>query len=170
MAYYYSSGTDYNYGPGDAVVRKVYRNLDRGGHHHRHHHGHHSSSSHRHHHSKIVNDGTLIVEADTLRTVNSHITNRPGATMYLTEQQYWATPASSSGSTTSSSYYYGSSSRPAYYSSSSLHTCRGCSWQRELIGGYCRDCIEYKTSPRIIEVKENRRVLGGPERRLLHYR
>lgn len=165
MSYYYSSGQDY-YPSGDEVIRKVYRNIERGGHKHHHHHSSHHGHHHHHHHhahQTIVNDGTMVINGDSLRQVNSVIYNRPGSTVYMTDAHYYSSPSSSG-----TSYYYGSA--PRY--SSGLHACRGCSgWHRELAGGYCRGCIEYKVRPgRTIEVvRESRRALDAPERRLIQY-
>ncbi|KAM0811688.1 hypothetical protein AB5N19_12044 [Seiridium cardinale] len=140
MSYYYSSYADYN--SGDSLVKRTYREVP----------------SHSHRSTQyIVNDGTLIIDDKSLRNNSSVIYNRPGSTM-------WVQPTTESHRSTSAS--------DPYRRSHSLHTCRGCSWRRELSGGYCRDCIDAKLSrPRIVEVvRSDRRVLGGPERRLIEYR
>jgi hypothetical protein len=147
MPSYYWSGNDY--GSGEELVRRIYRDTRRD----------------KHHPTQyIVNDGTMTVNGEWLRNKSSVIYNSPGSTMYLQSGTTSYRPSSDS----SEPYRY-YSSRRTY--GTSLHHCRGCNWRRELTGGYCRDCIAVKLRPRVVEVvRDDRVLLGSPERRLIEYR
>lgn len=144
MPYYYD--TNYkDHTHGHDLVKRIYREVPR--------HSHHPTQY-------IVNDGKLIIEDQSLRNSNSVIYNSPGSTMWV---------QTSTGHWSSSSNHSHGSSTPSW--SSNLHRCRGCYSLRELTGGYCYGCIEAKTvRPRIVEVvRDDRRLLSVPERRLLEY-
>lgn len=146
MAHYHYSHRDYNYS--GELVRDIYREAPR-----------HSQYPTQY----IVNNGTLMINDKSLRNTNSIIYNSYGSTI-------WVEPSSHSRH----SHHAHHSHRPHYYSlsaPSNLHTCRGCHHRRELSGGYCHDCINARLRPRIVEViRDDRRLVGAPERRMIEYR
>ncbi|KAH8201388.1 hypothetical protein TruAng_004471 [Truncatella angustata] len=144
MSYYGYTTSHRGHTYGDDAVKRYYRETPR--------HSHHPTQY-------IYNDGRLVIDDKSLRNNNSVIYNRPGSTMWVQ-----STAASQYSSSLSDPYRSGGSW------GSTLHICRGCSYRRELTGGYCRSCIDIKLSPRVVEVvREERRLPSAPSRRMLEY-
>lgn len=159
MAYHYDHHHQGDYRHSDDLVKHLHREIP-----------HHSHRPVQY----IVNDGKLIIDEKSLRhsTNNTLIYNRPGSTM-------WVQPRTSSGHHhhhhSSSSSRVETYQRPStYWQTSSTHACRGCQSLRSLYGGYCRECIEVKMvrprEPRVDIIRDARRLLSLPDRRLIEYR
>lgn len=123
---------------------------------------------HNHHPTQyIVNDGTLIIDDKSLRNTNSVIYNRPGSTLVV------QTAKGTHGTHQTLSYctcnppcrYYCASSHSSW--TTNVHTCSGCSQKRQLLGGYCRYCIDART----VRVREVSKVeIIEKDKKLIGYR
>ncbi|KAH8668803.1 hypothetical protein BX600DRAFT_263299 [Xylariales sp. PMI_506] len=182
-SYYHYNGKDYNQEL--ELLRRINRDISR-------------HSSHRPT-ACIVNDGSLVVHERTLQNhdANTIIHNRRGSTMWVQSSSpprskdsghghhhhhHHSSSAAGAGNYWVEPYqhhHHSSSSGVAYlprshYSTTGRAICRGCYERRSLIGGYCSGCVDVRTvrplADRIEYIRDDRRLLAVPERRLLEYR